>query len=113
MVWELLNPSRTQNLQIYKDAIDLTSRQKVRFRQKIVIKMKQKVLYKLVLVADPLDYSGRINSSSNFGIIKNQQLKFVPILQLHITKDRFRTFVASQALWALRASSLEVPGSDI
>ena len=58
---------RTQILQIYwiyKDAIDLTSKWKVRFRQTFFQKEEQRVLYKLVLVTYPLDHSERIYSPS-------------------------------------------------
>ena len=57
---------------IYKDANDLTSRWKVRFRHTFFQNEVQRVLYKLVLVTDPLNYSERIYNPSNFGIIQKQ-----------------------------------------
>ena len=71
MAWELLNPrplaysDSAHLLQIYRDAIDLTFRLKVRFRQKKCQNEVQIMLFKLVLVTDPLDHSGVINSLSN------------------------------------------------
>ena len=73
--WELLNPEGTLNILqiywIYKDAIDLTSRWKVRFKQTFYQNKVQRVLYKLVLVTYSLvDHSRRINSPLNFRFIK-------------------------------------------
>ena len=65
---------------IYKNAIDLTSRCKVRFRQTLKKNEVRKVLYKLVLVTDHLYHSERIYNPSDFGIIqKTNKIKFVPI----------------------------------
>ena len=53
----------TQILQIYwiyKDAIDLTSRWKVRFRQTFFQNEAQRMLYKLVLVTYHLDHSRKV-----------------------------------------------------
>ena len=55
-----------QIYQIYKDAIDLTSRWKVRLRQTFFQNEVQRVLYKLVLVIYPLDHFRWIYSPSNF-----------------------------------------------
>ena len=66
------NCSSTHILQIYwiyKDAIDLTSRWKVCFRTFFQNEV-QRVLYKLVLVTDPLFHSERVYNPSNFGIIQ-------------------------------------------
>ena len=68
-VWELLNRQGTQILQIYwiyKDAIDLTSRWKVRFRQTFFLNEAQKVLYKPVLISDLISHFGWSYSLSNF-----------------------------------------------
>ena len=55
---------------------------------KLVFKNEvQKVLHELVLVTDPFDHSGRINSLSNFGIIKNQQIQMYPYHCNNIAKD--------------------------
>ena len=59
--------------------IDLTSRRKVRFRHTFFQNEVWKVLYKLVLVTDPLDCPYKYNYTN-------------------ITKDWFRTFWASKAL---------------
>ena len=56
----IAQPEGTQILQIYwiyKDTIDLTSRWKVLFRQIFFQNEVKRVLYKLVLVTDPLYYS--------------------------------------------------------
>ena len=46
------------NIQCYKDAIDLTYRWKVRFRQTFFQNEAQKVLYKPVLISDLISYFG-------------------------------------------------------
>ena len=61
------------------DAIDLSSRWKVRFRQFFFQNEVQRVLYKLALVTYPLDYSRRIYSPSNFKFIIKKEKKSVPI----------------------------------
>ena len=55
---------------IYKDAIDLTYRWKVRFRRILFQNKVQRVLYKLVLVTEPLYLSESIYNPSNVEIIQ-------------------------------------------
>ena len=88
--------SRKNILQIYKDAIELASRRKVKMNYK-----KTKVLFKLVLVTDPLDHSGMIYSP----LIKLRNYTITNKIKLslnysYITKLTFRTFRALQALVA-------------
>ena len=88
--------SRKNILQIYKDAIELASRRKVKMNYK-----KTKVLYKLVLVTDPLDHSGMIYSPliklRNYTITNKIKLS---LNNSYITKLTFRIFRALQALVA-------------
>ena len=81
--WKLLNPyNSTKSLQIYKDAIELTSRRKVRFRRnKFKVRHKKCLLYKVVLVTDPFDHSGRIYVQPFKPQIysKTNKIKFVPL----------------------------------
>ena len=74
-------------LQISRDAIELTSRRKVCFRQTFFQIEVRNVLYKVVMVTNPQDPSGRIHSPSKLGNMKNVKKlkipKHVPTLQLH------------------------------
>ena len=64
-------------LQICKDAIELTSKQKVRLDKFFFQNELKKVLYKIVLVLDLLDYIGRIYSPLNLANMKIKKNKFV------------------------------------
>ena len=55
---------------IYKDAIDLTSRRKVRFRETFFQNEVRKVLLFAGVGHRHFDHSGRIYNPSNFGIIQ-------------------------------------------
>ena len=99
---------------IYKDAIDLTSRWEVRFRQTFFQNEVQRVLYKLVLVTYPLDHSRRICSPSNFRFSqKTKKIKFVPITIIILPKINLEHLELLRS-WGggggLRSSSLEAPG---
>ena len=61
--------------QIYKDAIDLTSRWKVCFRHFFFQNEVQQVLYKLVLVTYPLNHFQRIECPLNFRFIQKRKKK--------------------------------------
>ena len=93
------------------DAINLTSRWKIRFRQNVQVQ-KNIFIKHHVLITNPLDHSGKIYSRSNYGIIQKYKIKFAPINLYYsfITKDKFRPFGAS---YLLRAISLEAPVTDI
>ena len=64
-------------LQICKDAIELTSRQKVRFRRIFFQNEVKKMLCKMVLVLDLLDYIAWINILLNLTNMKIKKTKFV------------------------------------
>ena len=58
-------------------AIELTSRQEVRFRQTFFQNEVKKVLYEMVLVSEIVKHIGRIYSPLNLANMKSQKLKFI------------------------------------
>ena len=74
-------------MQIYKDAIDLTSRWKVRFRQTFFQNEVQRVLYKLVLVTYPLNHFCMIYSPLNFRFIQKTKNQICFYNNNYVTND--------------------------
>ena len=56
---------------------------------------------------------GGVTASQPSENSKINKIKLAPLYHSYITKDKVRTFEASEALDALRASFLDAPGSNI
>ena len=95
-----------QILQLYKE---LTSRWKVRFRQTFFQTEVRNVLYKVVMLTDPHDPSGRIPSPSKLGNMKNlkkiKNFKTCSQCYNYIIRDDLCIFGAYWVLGPLRAWS--------